>query len=480
MTACALQAVIFSERNTNIMLSLLRHITNIRHYLAYQIFSTFWISLALILAITISIPTFDSRSFHPLNVTEKNFFESESFNTERRYNLDEIFERHLMVKSSGGFDIILFDRHLGLFVGAPADKIKPLQAFIYRADNPDKPQKSHFDNLEILGPFFVQTDKREYYQYFTRRVSPQQNIFNYFFDTPWLVLLILLLVSTPILIWLSWYIAKPVKTLSQTANSVALGNLSVNPKLETEGIAELRKVGKSFNQMIQSLQELINHQQRMLSDISHELKTPLARLQLATALLRRRIGETTETQRIENEIQKLNTMVYDLLDLSRKQLNVHLNREIFPINFIWENILEDAAFETEQNNITLTVNQHIATPDDYLINGNVATLASAMENVIRNAQKYAKSKIDVTLNVEKKHLIITIDDDGKGVPPSEYTQIFRPFYRVEEDRARQSGGTGLGLAIVANAVQQHKGTVRADSSPYNGLRIEMTLPLWEE
>ncbi|AIJ31001.1 ATP-binding protein [Actinobacillus suis] len=395
---------------------------SVRNYLAYQLFAYFGLTFATLLAITLALPNFDARSFSPIETEERFFFEQETKNTELQYNLDEIFERKLFVSTANGFDVILLDRKSGIFVGADPNKVTSFQVFLYRAENITEPLQRRFGNLEIYGPFLVKTNKREYYQYFAKMVDPQEEFFNQIFDSPWLMLLIVLGVSVPILLWLSWKIARPVKALRLSANAVATGNFSINPALETEGINELREVGKSFNQMITSLQDLTLHQQRLLSDISHELKTPLARLHLATALIRRRNGES----------------------------------------------------------IDLFISQRVANPERFYINGNQNILASALENVIRNAQKYANKSIKVLMYIDNTELVISIDDDGEGVPESEYKQIFRPFYRVDEARARQTGGTGLGLAIVANAMQQHKGSVEAMKSTLGGLRVEIRLPLWIE
>ena len=234
--------------------------------------------------------------------------------------------------------------------------------------------------------------------------------------------------------------------------------------------------------MIRSLQTSNNHQQQLLSDISHELKTPLARLQLATAILKKKNGETKETERIENEIQKMNSMVLDLLSLSRLELNQHISRKLFQAEDIWKNILEDTRFEIEQYGLKLFIEDQIKDKELYTLNGNVNLLSSALENIIRNAQKYAKSIIKVQISIiqEQDLLFIVVDDDGEGVPDHELEHIFRPFYRVDEARARQTGGTGLGLTIVANAVQQHQGKVRAIKSELGGLRVEIRLPLWIE
>ena len=131
-----------------------------------------------------------------------------------------------------------------------------------------------------------------------------------------------------------------------------------------------------------------------------------------------------------------------------------------------------------QNGLALEIHNHIPPSERYYINGNCQLLSSAVENVIRNAKKYAETRVSVVLTIHKKNLVIDIEDDGPGVPESEYEQIFRPFYRVDEARARQTGGTGLGLAIVLNAVQQHKGTVVASKASIGGLRVEIVLPLW--
>lgn len=453
---------------------------SIRQYLTYQIFAYFGLVFVIMLCIAFILPKFDARTFRHLENDEQTFYQQESQTLLKKYNMDEIFERKLAMDSANGLNLIVFEPKTGLFIGASPKQVKPLQVFIYRAYNPEQPLRRMFDNIEIYGPFKVKSAKREYYHYFVKTVDPQQELFNIFFDSPWLMLFILLAVSIPILFWLSYKITQPVQALRLSANAVATGNLTINPQLEQESIYEIREVGKSFNQMIRSLQQLRLHQQRLLSDISHELKTPLARMQLAIAILRRRIGESNEVIRLENEVQKLNAMVLDLLSISRQQINQHLSREIFPIEQIWQTVLDDAHFETEQNGIMLLIRNRIFSSKPNLINGNANILASAVENVIRNAQKYANQRISVMTYIDKQTLVITIEDDGEGVPETEYEQIFRPFYRVDQARARQTGGTGLGLAIVQNAIQQHNGTVTASKSQLGGLKVEIRLPLWIE
>ena len=456
----------------------LQILLSFRHSLAYQLFVYFGLAFLVVLTIAFNISKLDDRKFTALNETEISFFNTESKHVQKVYDLDDIFEQDLSIRTPGGSSVILVEKNSGSVSGMDQDNLKPLLAFLYRAEESSVPLARSFDHLRINGPFIVKTPKREYNEYFIQTVNPQKEGFNEIFDSPWLMSVIVMCVAFPILFFLSWRLTRPVKELRLAANAIALGDLKINPKIEKQGIQELRDVGRSFNQMVTALQDLNQYQQRLLADISHELKTPLARLQLAVAIIRRRNGETSEIDRIENEIQKLNTMILDLLSLSRQQVNSHLARAKFPVQQIWFDILEDAKFEMNENGLALEIHNHIPPSERYYINGNCQLLSSAVENVIRNAKKYAETRVSVVLTIHKKNLVIDIEDDGPGVPESEYEQIFRLFYRVDEARARQTGGTGLGLAIVLNAVQQHKGTVVASKASIGGLRVEIVLPLW--
>ena len=456
----------------------LQILLSFRHFLAYQLFVYFGLAFLVVLTIAFNISKLDDREFTALNETEISFFNTESKHVQKVYDLDDIFEQDLSIRTPGGSSVILVEKNSGSVSGMDQDNLKPLLAFLYRAEESSVPLARSFDRLRINGPFIVKTPKREYNEYFIQTVNPQKEGFNEIFDSPWLMSVIVMCVGFPILFFLSWRLTRPVKELRLAANAIALGDLKINPKIEKQGIKELRDVGRSFNQMVTALQDLNQYQQRLLADISHELKTPLARLQLAVAIIRRRNGESSEIDRIENEIQKLNTMILDLLSLSRQQVNSHLSRAKFPVQQIWFDILEDAKFEMNENGLALEIHNHIPPSERYYINGNCQILSSAVENVIRNAKKYAETRVSVVLTIHKKNLVIDIEDDGPGVPESEYEQIFRPFYRVDEARARQTGGTGLGLAIVLNAVQQHKGTVVASKASIGGLRVKIVLPLW--
>lgn len=286
------------------MLKLWNKFQILRNYLAYQIFSAFILIFAIILSIVLALPYFDARVFNTIEEKDRIFFSNEALGAQQEYNLDEVFRRNLRVSTPNGFDVILLDPQTESISGVSKERLNTLHAFIFKANNPIEPLQRRFGDEELYGPFITSSNSRHYYQYFIAKVHPQREFINALFDDPILLLLLLLAICTPLLLWLSRRIAKPVKALRLSADAVATGNLTVNPELETEGINEFRRVGKSFNRMIHSLQKLTTYQQRLLSDISHELKTPLTRMQLAVSLIRRRSGESNELTRIENEIQK--------------------------------------------------------------------------------------------------------------------------------------------------------------------------------
>lgn len=169
-------------------------------------------------------------------------------------------------------------------------------------------------------------------------------------------------------------------------------------------------------------------------------------------------------------------MINDLLVMSRNQQKNALVSETIKANQLWSEVLDNAAFEAEQMGKSLTVNfPHGPWP----LYGNPNALESALENIVRNALRYSHTKIEVGFAVDKDGITITVDDDGPRVSPEDREQIFRPFYRTDEARDRESGGTGLGLAIVETAIQQHRGWVKAEDSPLGGLRLVIWLPLYK-
>ncbi|MDW2052521.1 histidine kinase dimerization/phospho-acceptor domain-containing protein, partial [Vibrio sp. 977] len=174
-----------------------------------------------------------------------------------------------------------------------------------------------------------------------------------------------------------------------------------------KGTAEFRQAGSSFNQMVEAVNQMISGQQRLLSDISHELRSPLTRLRMASALATRKQGDSPELVRIDTEAQRLEQMISELLELSRMQVNSHMTRETQPIESLWEEIIKDAQFEAEQMGKKLRYSE---IPERH-ISGNPKLLMSAVENIIRNAIYYGKDEVQIDIQDKTDTLTITVDDN---------------------------------------------------------------------
>lgn len=460
-----------------------------------QIFFLFWLiwlAFFVLMGFAFFIPTMDARNYTELSSDEVNLYQFEVIKLTKnnmlhdlQYQDNTLQHERKNLSSLPRKPVLVDPNDFNKIIGhLDYNEKNQLYQFANRSNNPLSPQKRRFYNQDIVGPFIAPypfSGSEPYLLYFINSVDPQREFINFFFDHPLVMLFLLMATSTPLLLGLIFSLTRPIKELRSAANAISTGNLSVRPILEIRGSLELREVGKSFNHMVTSLEDMISSQQRLILDVSHELRTPLTRLQLAASLLRRRQGESSELQRIVTETERMEKMLNQLLSLSRQHVNSHINREIFTLPFIWEEVVEDAKFESRERKFEFSFSQNIKNPEHYFINGNEDALASSLENIIRNAFKYARSKVHLSCNIiDNKQLQIIVDDNGDGVEEHEYQQIFRPFYRTDQARARTTGGTGLGLSIVANAVEQHQGSVTASKSPLGGLRITILLPLWIE
>lgn len=282
---------------------------------------------------------------------------------------------------------------------------------------------------------------------------------------------------------LARYIVSPVVKLRAVTKQVAGGDLSarVGPLLGGRR-DELAEMGRDFDRMAAKIETLMTSQQRLLRDISHELRSPLARLNVALDLARRRAGDkaTGALERIERESRRINEIIGQLLTLIRGESDADgLRQETVDLSRLVTEVSEDADFEARSQNRTARV----VINDDCRTTGTYTLLRSAVENVIRNAAHYTDEGTAVEVSHQRRSIngdgygVITVRDHGPGVPEETLADIFRPFYRVEEARDPDSGGTGLGLAITARSVSLHDGTVRAFNAPDRGLIVEMRFPL---
>lgn len=451
--------------------------------LHFRIFSLFWLLFSLLLMLTYLIPRLDARQFSELRNDEIRTYQVELVSIIKNNQLNRLFvvPEQVILEKAKNYRPILIDKQDGSIIGAKEVEINAINAFVDISKDANRPLKKLFYNLEIAGPFnihFQSNGGRDYSLYFLKYVNPQREFANYLFDNPLSIIFLIMLVSSPLLWWLVRSLSRPIKRLQEAANRVVKGHFIIDQNLETQGVMELRQVGKSFNQMLRAVDDLITTRQMLFSSISHELRTPLTRLQLATALIRRRIGETDEVQRINMESERLEKMINDLLRFSKKKSVLEMEMEIIPLNELWSNIIEDINFEAKQKDIEFILWDNVPNSDKHYVRTNYNEFCSALENILRNALKYTNTKIKTTFLLDSNELVICVEDDGCGVPEDQYELIFTPFYRVDSARTRSTGGVGLGLAIVSNVIQQHRGKVWAEKSGLGGLKVNICLPLY--
>ncbi|MEA3544155.1 MAG: ATP-binding protein, partial [Thermodesulfobacteriota bacterium] len=248
---------------------------------------------------------------------------------------------------------------------------------------------------------------------------------------------------------------------------------------QVRGRNELSGLAHDFDDMAGKIEALVSSQKRLLRDISHELRSPLARLGIALELARQQglqEGQNKALARIELEAERMNVMIGQLLNLTRLESGaIDLPFQQFNLCDLLENLVADANFEAETRQCKIVYNA----PATAAYFGSHDLLAQALENVIRNAVKYTAdgSVVSVGLSVNTKKLKIQVADQGSGVPDETLAKLFDPFYRVADARDRQSGGMGIGLAIAERAIKLHGGTIVASNRSNGGLLVEIILPI---
>ena len=277
---------------------------------------------------------------------------------------------------------------------------------------------------------------------------------------------------------LARYLTSPVTKLRKATREIANGNLSarVMPRLGRRR-DELVSLASDFDEMAEKLQMLINSQRRLLGDISHELRSPLARLNVALELARQRTGQEAlnALERIQTEAELLNEMIGQLLALTRLESGaMEIQKTKIDLRSLVKDIASDADFEACARNRAVVMTESEAAN----VNGGPNLIRSAIENVVRNAVHHTAegTQVEIQLRATDGNAVVVVRDHGPGVPAEALEEIFRPFYRVDEARDREAGGVGLGLAIAQRAVKLHGGRIEAENTPGGGLTVTITLP----
>jgi signal transduction histidine kinase len=287
----------------------------------------------------------------------------------------------------------------------------------------------------------------------------------------------LVLGATILLCWLaSVGVVSPIRRIAASIALFGQGNLSV--RVHSGRLDEIGQLGRSFNQMAERLERLIVSERRLLGDISHELRSPLARLKFAVKLARTSADSKMALDRIERDVDRISSLVANILEITYIESEPAVQAtEIVRMEDIVDEVVHDCAMEAEIRDCRIAVNGRL----EGEVRGNRELLRRAAENVLRNGIRYSPehSTIDVSIAEDFYLAVVSIRDYGPGVPEDALAKIFDPFFRVDEARDATSGGSGLGLSIAKQAVQLHRGTIVAENaSP--GLRVRISIPLCTE
>ena len=300
----------------------------------------------------------------------------------------------------------------------------------------------------------------------------------------WLLprLLLLIVVAGGLCFWLARHLTGPLASLRRAVRLLAAGDLSVRVEAPVSRRQdEMGELARDVNSMAGRLGSLLEAQQRLLRDVSHELRSPLARLGVALELARGPSGPETARalDRIGEESERLNLMIERVLTVARLEAGADTaERQVVDLAALAGRVVADASFEAQYRPCTVRLQAAGAC----LVMGAAEPLHSAIENVVRNAVRYTSEGSEVVVAVERMtgkdgaEAVVTVRDHGPGVPEAELTNLFQPFYRLDASRDRGSGGSGLGLAITASVLRHHGGSATAHNAPEGGLVVELRLP----
>jgi two-component system sensor histidine kinase CpxA len=444
-----------------------------------RIFLSFWLALAmfLVLAILATAAMRPTRQISALEALQPKFL-GEAVDAYRSGGSSQLRDYLHTLHETQHIRAVLYDER-GNLVGHPVppwfNEVASGQR--HTADTLLGRLNPHF---QMLKASIADADGHQYT--LVTELAPGQTAMFGPNGIPGLGILIGILTSGIVCYFLARYLTAPITRLRQATQKLASGDLSarVGGRISSSG-DEVSQLMRDFDKMAEQIENLVNAQSRLLKDISHELRSPLARLSVALELARQRSGPEAQAvlDRISLESSRMNELIASLMTISRLESGSGTLRKVsVELEAIVDEVARDAAFEAQARNCQ--VEAEIV--DELPILGDPALLRSAIENVVRNATRYTAEGTTVKIRAEKAQrlhpeAVVRVSDAGPGVPEDSLEKIFRPFYRIDDARVRSTGGVGLGLAITERAVRLHGGSVKASNLAGGGLSVEIRLPL---
>jgi signal transduction histidine kinase len=451
-----------------------------------RIFLLFWLAMALIVGASIAITyanaarEYERQEFQrrpPVAIEASGALDRDGVRGLKQWlaaNFDSVPERDLFIVGPDGADLLgrrLTEAALRRLEFFNRDALAGLDQ-----RRPDGPPPQNFRAMRP-APQIVAADGTSY----TILIVPRRpSVFGALSrpGIPLAVLAVALIVSALASGWLARHFSAPIRRLQEGARAVATESLDLRVSAGLDGRNdELAVLARDFDAMADQLKANRTARTRLLRDISHELRSPLARMRVALGLVRQMPADAArQLDRLESEVERLDKLISQVLQLARLQsADSHYEREPVPIDEIIEEVARDAQFEGAAKGCLISTIGKAGV----CVSGNRELLRSAIENVLRNAVRYSPPSTPVELLVKAADgsLQIAVRDRGPGVPGDDLTRIFEPFFRVAESRDRGSGGEGIGLAITAQVFRSHGGTAVAVNRPDGGLEVRLSMPV---
>lgn len=328
---------------------------------------------------------------------------------------------------------------------------------------PDTGPPKHFENRQVV--MYPSPDGQ--YRFLV--------VFENYFDlSQYLPYYLLILAAVALLCWiLATNLASPLRSLARVVDRFGAGDLSV--RVNSSRKDEIGEVGRAFDRMAERIATLLTAERRLLQDISHELRSPLARLSFAAELARTAEDREAAITRMKKEIARLTDLVGGLIQVTRAEGDPAANSsESLRLDQLLGEVVDDCRVEADARGCQIA----FSAKRELTMHGDREVLRRAVENVVRNAIRYtpAATSVDVQLDATTGAARISVRDYGPGVPDEALPKIFQPFFRVDDSRHTATGGVGLGLAIASRAIGLHHGKLWAENT-HPGLKVWIELPL---
>ena len=448
--------------------------------LLIRIFLSFWLMIVVTIIVAAAMGVYYAEraraAIETFEVSEAMFDASASLQRDGRAGLTDWLESLPGVTQSLNY---VLDRHGRDLLARPLPR--PVKIAVRRfggARSQRQPARRDFGNLRPARPF-------------TELVGPDGHVYTLFVLPPkgvvgrWLadrgrasLFVLALIVSAVVSYLLARAISMPIRRLRESATSIAGGDFSTRV---AERIGKRRDeiglLGRDFDRMAGELQRAADRQTELTRNVSHELRSPLARLRVALELARRRAGELPELEKIDRETERLDDLIGQILEFSRFNAEVREQRSRLDLGDVVASIVEDVRYEYASGKHAVEVELQI--DDACTVDVYPSALNASIENVLRNAAQHGQTggKIEVRVFTDGPDALVSVCDDGGGVVESELPKLFEPFYRASNRRDYETGkGSGLGLAIASRAAVLNGGSITAINQA-RGLRVTIRIPL---